>query len=104
MLEDRWLNNERFPRKAYPPRLRGCAARAAGWLLTSCRHAGVLDPQGPVSAAERLILLNSTGIMLVVVVPVIVLTLAFAWWYRASNKRAKFRRDLVYSGSIELVT
>jgi cytochrome o ubiquinol oxidase subunit 2 len=62
-----------------------------------------LDPQGPVSAAEKLILFNATGIMLVVVAPVILLTLAFAWWYRASNKRAKFRPELVYSGSIELV-
>jgi cytochrome o ubiquinol oxidase subunit 2 len=72
-------------------------------LLASCRRAGVLDPQGPISAAEKLILLNATGIMLVVVVPVILLTLGFAWWYRASNKRASFRPDLVYSGSIELV-
>jgi cytochrome o ubiquinol oxidase subunit 2 len=50
----------------------------------------VLDPQGPVGSAERLILLNATAIMLVVVVPVIVLTLVFAWWYRASNKRAAY--------------
>jgi cytochrome o ubiquinol oxidase subunit II len=65
---------------------------------------GVLDPQGPVSAAERLILLNATGIMLVVVVPVIILTLAFAWWYRASNARAKYDPEWDYSGHIELVT
>ena len=65
---------------------------------------GVLDPQGPVSAAERLILLNATGIMLVVVAPVIILTLAFAWWYRASNARAKYDPEWDYSGHIELVT
>ena len=41
---------------------------------------GVLDPQGPIAAAERLLLINSTAIMLVVVIPVIVATLAFAWW------------------------
>jgi cytochrome o ubiquinol oxidase subunit 2 len=82
---------------------RSCTSCATAFLLTSCQRAGVLDPQGPVSAAEKLILINATGIMLVVVVPVIVLTLAFAWWYRASNKRAVFRPDLVYSGSIELV-
>jgi cytochrome o ubiquinol oxidase subunit 2 len=64
---------------------------------------GVLDPQGPVAAAERLILLNATGIMLVVVIPVIVLTLAFAWWYRASNARARYRPEWAYSGGIELV-
>ena len=83
--------------------LRAVMTCAAAFLLTSCQRAGVLDPQGPVSAAEKLILINATGIMLVVVVPVIVLTLAFAWWYRASNRRAVFRPDLVYSGSIELV-
>jgi cytochrome o ubiquinol oxidase subunit 2 len=64
---------------------------------------GILDPQGPIAAAERQILLNATGIMLVVVLPVIVLTLAFAWWYRASNPRAKHRPDWSYSGSVELV-
>src|SRR5882757_2299467 len=71
--------------------------------LAACSRAGVLDPQGPVSSAERLILLNATGIMLVVVVPVIVLTLAFAWWYRASNSRASYQPDWEYSGRIELV-
>jgi cytochrome o ubiquinol oxidase subunit II len=64
---------------------------------------GVLDAQGPISSAERLILINATAIMLVVVVPVIILTLAFAWWYRASNARAAYRPDWFYSGHIELV-
>jgi cytochrome o ubiquinol oxidase subunit II len=63
----------------------------------------VLDPQGPIASAERMILLNATTIMLVVVVPVIVLTLAFAWWYRASNTRASYRPNWAYSGRIELV-
>jgi cytochrome o ubiquinol oxidase subunit II len=79
------------------------ATLTAACLVASCRRAGVLDPQGPVAAAERLILFNATAIMLVVVVPVIVLTLAFAWWYRASNKRAAYRPDWSYSGVIELV-
>ena len=79
------------------------AAVAAACMAVPSRAAGVLDPQGPVSSAERLILLNATGIMLVVVLPVIVLTLVFAWWYRASNKRAAYRPDWSYSGHIELV-
>ena len=73
-------------------------------LVAPCRAQGVLDPRGPIAAAERLILLNATTIMLVVVLPVIVLTLAFAWWYRASNRRAAYRPDWSYSGYIELVT
>src|SRR6202048_2782758 len=72
-------------------------------LADSCRGAGVLEPQGPIASAERLILFNATAIMLVVVLPVIALTLAFAWWYRASNKRAVYWPDWSYSGHIELV-
>ncbi len=80
-----------------------CAALGTTCIAGPSRGAGVLDPQGPVSSAERLILLNATAIMLVVVLPVIVLTLAFAWWYRASNPHAAYRPDWSYSGHIELV-
>src|SRR5262245_3473710 len=75
----------------------------AAILLTSCAPAGVLDPQGPIAAAERLLLINSTAIMLVVVIPVIVATLAFAWWYRASNTRATRSLDESYEGRVEFV-
>lgn len=78
-------------------------AVAAHSLAASCRAAGVLGPQGPVGSAERLILLNATGVMLVVVVPVIVLTLGFAWWYRSSNRRATYSPNWSYSGHLDLV-
>jgi cytochrome o ubiquinol oxidase subunit II len=71
--------------------------------LASCQQAGVLDPQGPIAAAERLLLINSTAIMLVVVVPVILATLAFAWWYRSSNARASRGMDESYEGRLEFV-
>ncbi|PSC06265.1 ubiquinol oxidase subunit II [Alsobacter soli] len=70
--------------------------------LSGC-NTGILDPKGPVGAAERTILLNSTVIMLAIVIPTIIATLAFAWWYRASNTRARFRPDFVYSGQVELI-
>ena len=72
-------------------------------LLASCQSAGVLDPQGPIASAERLVLINATAIMLVVVVPVILATLAFAWWYRSSNPRASRSPDLGYEGRLEFV-
>jgi cytochrome o ubiquinol oxidase subunit 2 len=71
-------------------------------MLASCRE-GVLDPRGPVGEAERLILYDATGIMLAVVIPVIILTLAFAWWFRAGNRRATYRPDWEYAGRIELI-
>src|SRR4051812_38167541 len=67
--------------------IRAGALLIAPLVLASCKE-GVLDPRGPVGAAEKLILTDATVIMLAVVVPVILLTLAFAWWFRAGNRRA----------------
>ena len=74
---------------------------AAVLPLASCQ--GVLDPQGPIASAERLLLINSTSIMLVVVIPVILATLAFAWWYRSSNTHATRSLDESYEGRVEFV-
>src|SRR5215469_16396309 len=76
----------------------------AAILVASCQPAGVLDPQGPIASAQRLLLINSTEIMLVVVIPVILATLAFAWWYRSSNPRASRASDESFEGRIEFVT
>jgi cytochrome o ubiquinol oxidase subunit 2 len=64
---------------------------------------GVLDPQGPIARAERLILLDSTAIMLAIIIPTILATAAFAWWFRADNARAKHRPDWSYSGRLEFI-
>jgi cytochrome o ubiquinol oxidase subunit 2 len=77
------------------------SALVATALLSGC--SGVLDPQGPIGDADRTILLDSVLIMLVIVVPTIVATLVFAWWYRASNANATRRPEFVYSGQIELL-
>ena len=48
-------------------------------------------------------LIDSIVIMLVIIGPIIIATLAFAWWYRASNTKALYRPDFSHSGRIELV-
>jgi len=63
----------------------------------------LLDPQGPIAAANSAILIDSLVIMLAIVVPTIIAVLAFAWWFRAPNPRARYEPDFVYSGRIELV-
>jgi cytochrome o ubiquinol oxidase subunit 2 len=75
---------------------------SAGWVGVS-RAEGVLDPQGPIAAAERTLLLNATAIMLVVIFPVMILTVVFAWWFRASNTRATYTPNWAHSGRIEFV-
>ena len=91
----------------YPPRHAGWLRwliLGAAILVSSCQRAGVFDPQGPIASQEQLLLINSTAIMLVVVVPVILATLGFAWWYRASNARASRSTDEGYEGRTEFVT
>jgi len=76
---------------------------AAGSLLLSGCNRGILDPVGPVAAAEKQILINSTAIMLAIIIPTMIATLAFAWWFRRGNSKATYRPDWEYSGAIELV-
>ena len=64
---------------------------------------GVLDPKGPIAAAERQILFNSLGIMLAIVIPTILATLGVAYWFRSSNTRARYLPDFDYSGRLELL-
>lgn len=71
-------------------------------LLAGC-SGGVLDPQGPIGAANAKILLNASGIMAMIVVPTIVAVLAFAWWFRAGNTKAHYQPNFVYSGRVEIV-
>lgn len=73
-----------------------------GLVLSGCAG-GVLDPQGPVGAAQKTIIFNSMAIMLAIVVPTIVAIVGVAWWFREANPKARFRPDFVYSGQIELV-
>jgi cytochrome o ubiquinol oxidase subunit 2 len=74
-----------------------------GLLTLSACGQGVLDPVGPIGGGERTILLNSLAIMLAIVVPTIVAALAFAWWFRAGNTKARYLPDWAFSGRVELV-
>jgi cytochrome o ubiquinol oxidase subunit II len=77
-------------------------ALIAAASLGGCAE-GVLDPKGPIASAERMILFNSLGIMLAIVVPTIVATLGVAFWFRASNSRAFYWPEWKYSGRLELI-
>jgi cytochrome o ubiquinol oxidase subunit II len=79
-----------------------CCVLLAPIALTGCQPA-VLDPQGPIGAAEKTILIDSLAIMLAIVVPTIVATLACAWWYRSSNTRARYLPEWAYSGQLEFI-
>jgi cytochrome o ubiquinol oxidase subunit 2 len=79
------------------------AIAAAVSLLTAACNRGILDPVGPIAAQEKQLLINSTAIMLAIIIPTMIATVAFAWWFRRSNTKATYRPDWEYSGAIEMV-
>ena len=83
-------------------RLLRTALSISAIALTGCNR-GILDPVGPVGSAEKTILINSTAIMLAIIIPTMIATVAFAWWFRSGNKKATYRPDWEYSGAIEMV-
>jgi len=88
----------------YPSWRKLAMATAAMSLLgLSACSKGILDPQGPIAEANKTILIDSIAIMLAIVIPTMIATVGFAWWYRASNTRATYRPDFAHSGAVELV-
>jgi cytochrome o ubiquinol oxidase subunit 2 len=81
---------------------------AIGMALTvgACdlKRSAVLDPKGPIALAERDLLFDAFFVMLIVVVPVIVLTLWFAWRYRASNTDAPYTPKWSESARLDAAT
>ncbi|BEV72191.1 hypothetical protein THUN1379_16730 [Paludibacterium sp. THUN1379] len=71
-------------------------------LLSGCQG-GILDPKGQIAADEKSLIITATLLMLLVVVPVIVMTLVFAWKYRASNTNATYTPKWAHSTKIEVV-
>src|SRR5579871_2632053 len=63
----------------------------------------ILDPQGPIAAADKTILIDSVAIMLAIVVPTILAIFVFAYYFRASNSRGFHLPNFAHSGRIELV-
>ena len=76
---------------------------ALGLISLAACHTAVLSPAGPVGEANRIVLLDSLAIMLAIVVPTIAAILAFAFWFRASNTRARYLPEWAYSGRLELI-
>ena len=89
------------PIRAAARRLRLLVAAPLLVLLASC-NAVVLAPSGDIAARQRDLLLVSTGLMLLIIIPVIALIVVFAWKYRQSNKAAEYKPDWDHSTYLEV--
>lgn len=72
------------------------------FLLAGCQSV-LMSPSGDLAVQQRNLIITSTVLMLLIIVPVIVLTLWFAWHFRASNKKANYDPDWDHSTILELL-
>ena len=81
---------------------KGLVAGLASLMLAGCQG-GILDPKGQVGADEKYLIIVATLLMLIVVIPVIVMTLFFAWKYREGRTHEIYAPKWSHSTKIELV-
>ncbi|KTF37064.1 ubiquinol oxidase subunit II [Xanthomonas translucens] len=91
-----------IPLKQLRRSLRSGLSLLPALLLAGC-DAAILNPKGQIGHDEKTLLITSVVLMLLVVIPVIVMTLAFAWRYRASNTTARYEPNWSHSTAIEVV-
>ncbi|EJL27749.1 ubiquinol oxidase subunit II [Novosphingobium sp. AP12] len=92
-------------RRSGPSRLlnlRALSALALAGSLAACNTV-VLDPAGDVARQQGDLVIISTLLMLLIVIPVMAAVVIFAWRYRASNKDAKYEPDWDHSTQLELL-
>ena len=85
-----------------PPKVRAWLCVAAPLILSGCSY-NLLSPSGAVGVQTRNLIVLSTALMLLVVIPVIILTLVFAWRYRETNTKAEYAPRWSHSTKIEVV-
>ncbi|EJK79730.1 cytochrome o ubiquinol oxidase subunit II [Rhizobium sp. AP16] len=71
-------------------------------LLSGCNMV-VLAPSGDIAMQQRNLIVISTLLMLLIIIPVIFLTLFFAWKYRQSNTEAAYDPEWHHSTRLEIV-
>ena len=89
------------------PAFRSLAARTAALALMAVSLTGcdwiVMNPLGDIARQQTQLILTSTFLMLLIIVPVIALTIFFAFRYRQSNTKAEYAPDWDHSTRLELV-
>ena len=70
-------------------------------FLAGCNTV-LMNPSGDIANQQGRLIVVSTVLMLIIIVPVIALTLFFAWRYRQSNKEADYSPDWDHSTQLEL--
>ncbi|MCD5993465.1 ubiquinol oxidase subunit II [Pseudomonas sp. CDFA 602] len=83
--------------------IKHCLMALSVALMVSGCNLVVFNPKGQIATDERNLIILATGLMLLVVIPVIIMTFVFAYRYRATNKTARYSPRWASSHKIEAV-
>lgn len=81
----------------------GWSSLCAAFFLAGCSQTLLFDPKGPIGDTERLVIIISFALMLIVVIPVFIMAIWFPWKYRGSNTKAPYTPKWSHSVRIESV-
>ncbi|HEX7865203.1 MAG TPA: ubiquinol oxidase subunit II, partial [Variovorax sp.] len=81
--------------------LRRALLLLSAMLLAGCNTV-LMNPSGDIAHQQGRLIVVSTVLMLIIIIPVIALTIFFAWRYRQSNKEATYSPDWDHSTQLEL--
>ena len=84
------------------PLFYGVLALSFVLLLSGCDMV-LFNPKGAVAAEQIKLIYIAMILMLLIVVPVIIMTIAIAWKYRASNKKATYMPNWAHNTALEVV-
>jgi cytochrome o ubiquinol oxidase subunit 2 len=71
--------------------------------LLNWQHFQVLRSAGSIAEGQRNLLFTATGLMLLIVIPVLGLTFGIAWKYRATNQRSSYQPDWDHNRRLEAI-
>src|SRR5437868_2002726 len=74
----------------------------AAWYVHS-HNVSVLNTKGVIADKEPRLIIESTLLMLIVVVPVYILTFWVAWRYREDNTKARYSPDWDHNRGLEIL-
>jgi len=94
------ISNENY--RMIPPLVRRGLFIAPLLWLAGCNTV-VLNPSGDIAAQQADLVVISTLLMLLIIVPVMFLICLFAWRYRKSNTSAKYEPNWDHSTKLELL-
>ncbi|WP_370931695.1 ubiquinol oxidase subunit II [Bartonella sp. DGB1] len=87
---------------SYLRKIFGLFGIVLGYLILTASQYVILNPTGAVAKMESNLIVISTILMLLIVIPVMIAVIILAWKYRANNKKAEYLPEWGHSVKAEV--